>query len=74
MKSIFSSRLLVNIAIVLVAVGANAFVATSRSTRQSDADARTLRSLSLMRDLDAYRSALGKILPGNQPVRGKRHA
>ncbi|MGA7816270.1 sensor domain-containing protein [Caballeronia sp.] len=63
MKSIFSSRLLLNIAIVLLAVGANAFVAYEQIDVQSKADARTLRSLSLMRDLDAYRSALGEGLP-----------
>ena len=63
MNSFFSRRLLVNLAVVLIAMGANAFVAYQQIERQSDADARTGRSLSLMRDLDAYRSALGEILP-----------
>ena len=63
MNSFFSRRLLVNLAVVLIAMGANAFVAYQQIDRQSDADARTGRSLSLMRDLDAYRSALGEILP-----------
>jgi PAS domain-containing protein len=63
MNSFFSRRLLVNLAVVLIAMGANAFVAYQQIDRQSDADARTQRSLSLMRDLDAYRSALGEILP-----------
>jgi diguanylate cyclase (GGDEF)-like protein/PAS domain S-box-containing protein len=63
MNSFFSRRLLVNLAVVLTAMGANAFVAYQQIDRQSDADARTRRSLSLMRDLDAYRSALGEILP-----------
>jgi diguanylate cyclase (GGDEF)-like protein/PAS domain S-box-containing protein len=63
MNSFFSRRLLVNLAVVLIAMGANAFVAYQQIDRQSDADARTRRSLSLMRDLDAYRSALGEILP-----------
>ena len=63
MNSFFSRRLLVNLAVVLIAMGANAFVAYQQIDRQSDADARTGRSLNLMRDLDAYRSALGEILP-----------
>ena len=63
MNSFFSRRLLVNLAVVLVAMGANAFVAYEQIDLQSDADARTRRSLSLMRDLDAYRSALGELLP-----------
>jgi diguanylate cyclase (GGDEF)-like protein/PAS domain S-box-containing protein len=63
MTSILSGRLLVSIAVVLIAVGANAFVAYEQIGVQGDADGRTLRSLSLMRDLDAYRSALGKSLP-----------
>src|SRR5258708_261804 len=63
MNSFFSRRLLVNLAVVLVAMGANAFIAYEQIALQSDADARTRRSLSLMRDLDAYRGALGEILP-----------
>jgi len=63
MNAFFSRRLLVNLAVVLIAMGANAFVAYQQIDRQSDADARTQRSLSLMRDLDAYRSALGESLP-----------
>jgi diguanylate cyclase (GGDEF)-like protein/PAS domain S-box-containing protein len=63
MKSLFSRRLLVNIAVVLVAMGANAFVAYEQIGLQGNADVRTRRSLSLMRDLDAYRSALGGSLP-----------
>jgi diguanylate cyclase (GGDEF)-like protein/PAS domain S-box-containing protein len=63
MISILSSRLLVNIAVVLVVVGANTFIAYEQIGVQNHADARTLRSLSLMRDLDAFRSALGESLP-----------
>ncbi|WP_087655891.1 sensor domain-containing protein [Caballeronia terrestris] len=54
-----SSRLLVNIAVVLLALGANAFVAYEQIRAQNEADARTLRSMSLMRDLDAFRTSLG---------------
>jgi hypothetical protein len=63
MTSIFSSRLLVNIAVVLFVVGANTFIACEQIGVQDSADARTLRSLSLMRDLDAFRSALAGSLP-----------
>jgi diguanylate cyclase (GGDEF)-like protein/PAS domain S-box-containing protein len=63
MNSFFSRRLLVNLAVVLIAMGANAFVAYQQIDLQSGADARTRRSLSLMRDLDAYRSELGEFLP-----------
>jgi diguanylate cyclase (GGDEF)-like protein/PAS domain S-box-containing protein len=58
----FSRRLLVNVAVVLLALGANAFVAYRQISGQSEADARTLRSMSVMRDLDAYRSTLGENL------------
>jgi diguanylate cyclase (GGDEF)-like protein/PAS domain S-box-containing protein len=60
MTHLFSWRLVVNVAVVLAAVGGNAFVAYERIVEQRAADVRTLRSMSLMRDLDAYRSALGE--------------
>ena len=62
MTYFLTRRLLVNIAVVLVALGGNAFVACEQISGQREADARTLRSMSLMRDLDAYRSALGEDL------------
>ncbi|GGD58639.1 EAL domain-containing protein [Caballeronia grimmiae] len=62
MTRFLSRRLLVNIAVVLAALGANAFVACERIADLRDGNARTLRSMSLLRDLAAYRDALGETL------------
>ncbi|WP_321800133.1 EAL domain-containing protein [Caballeronia sp. J97] len=62
MTRFLSRGLLVNIAVVLAALGANAFVACERIGGLRESDARTLRSMSLLRDLAAYRSTLGESL------------
>ncbi|SAK65572.1 diguanylate cyclase/phosphodiesterase with PAS/PAC and GAF sensor(s) [Caballeronia temeraria] len=62
MTRLLSRGLLVNIAVVLAALGANAFVACERIGGLRESDARTLRSMSLLRDLAAYRSTLGESL------------
>ncbi|AET88151.1 diguanylate cyclase/phosphodiesterase with PAS/PAC sensor(s) [Burkholderia sp. YI23] len=62
MTRFLSRGLLVNIAVVLAALGANAFVACERIGGLRDSDARTLRSMSLLRDLAAYRGSLGESL------------
>ena len=58
MTPFLSRRLLINLAVVAAAVGANAFVAYTQICSQRDADARTLRSTDIRQNLDAYRSAL----------------
>ncbi|NYH18324.1 sensor domain-containing protein [Paraburkholderia bryophila] len=58
MNSFLSKRLLINLAVVAAAVGANAFVAYSQICGQRDADARMLRSTSVRENLDAYQTAL----------------
>jgi len=62
MNSFLSKRLLINLAVVVVAVGANALVAYTQIRGQSDADARMLRSTSVRRHLDAYRATLDNAL------------
>ncbi|WP_250456608.1 EAL domain-containing protein [Caballeronia sp. INML5] len=62
MTRFLSRGLLVNIAVVLAALGANAFVACERIGGLRESDARTLRSMSLLRDLANYRSTLGESL------------
>ena len=57
MNSFLSRRLLINLAVVAAAVGANAFVAYTQIRGQRDADVRTLRSTDIRQNLDAYRSA-----------------
>ncbi|MGV2291056.1 EAL domain-containing protein [Trinickia sp. YCB016] len=56
----FSKRLLINMAVVAAAVGANAFVAYTQIRSQRAADERTVRSMSVKHDLEAYRSTLGE--------------
>ncbi|WP_345812868.1 EAL domain-containing protein [Paraburkholderia sp. PREW-6R] len=58
MTLFLSKRLLINLAVVVAAVGANAFVAYTQICGQRDVDARALRSTSVRQNLDAYRSAL----------------
>ncbi|SAK43857.1 diguanylate cyclase/phosphodiesterase with PAS/PAC and GAF sensor(s) [Caballeronia fortuita] len=62
MTRLLSRGLLVNIAVVLAALGANAFVACERIGGLRESDARTLRSMSLLRDLAAWRGTLGESL------------
>jgi diguanylate cyclase (GGDEF)-like protein/PAS domain S-box-containing protein len=57
-----SKRLLINIAVVVVAVGANAFVAYTQIRGQRDADARLQHSTSVRQNLDAYHAALDDAL------------
>ncbi|HEX7907910.1 MAG TPA: EAL domain-containing protein [Paraburkholderia sp.] len=59
MTPLLSKRLLINLAVVAAAVGANAFVAYTQICGQRDADARMLRSASVRQNLDAYHAALG---------------
>ncbi|RKE25981.1 PAS domain S-box-containing protein/diguanylate cyclase (GGDEF)-like protein [Paraburkholderia sp. BL23I1N1] len=58
MTPFLSKRLLINLAVVAAAVGANAFVAYTQICGQRDADARMLRSTSVRQHLDAYHTAL----------------
>ncbi|MBN3850359.1 EAL domain-containing protein [Paraburkholderia sp. Ac-20342] len=62
MNSFLSKRLLINLAVVVVAVGANALVAYTQIRGQSDADVRMLRSTSVRQHLDAYRATLDNAL------------
>ncbi|SMG42081.1 sensor domain-containing protein [Paraburkholderia susongensis] len=62
MTSFLSKRLLINIAVVVVAVGANALVAYTQILGQSDVDARMLRSTNVRQQLDAYRATLDNAL------------
>src|ERR1700691_4480475 len=58
MNPFLSRRLLINLAVVAAAVGANAFVAYTQIRGQRDADVRTLRSTDIRQNLDAYRTTL----------------
>ncbi|MGE8488367.1 MAG: diguanylate cyclase, partial [Paraburkholderia nemoris] len=58
MTPFLSKRLLINLAVVAAAVGANAFVAYTQICGQRDADARMLRSTNVRENLDAYHTAL----------------
>ena len=58
MTPFLSKRLLINLAVVAAAVGANAFVAYTQICGQRDADARMLRSTTVRENLDAYHTAL----------------
>ena len=75
MTSFLSKRLLINIAVVVAAVGANAFVAYTQICGQRDAQARMLRSTSVRESLDAYHAtldsglaALGRFEASGQPA------
>ncbi|ANB71284.1 diguanylate cyclase [Paraburkholderia phytofirmans OLGA172] len=58
MTPFLSKRLLINLAVVVAAVGANAFAVYTQICGQRDADARMLRSTSVRQNLDAYHTAL----------------
>ncbi len=58
MISFLSKRLLINLAVVVAAVGANAFVAWTQICGQRDADARTVRSTAIRQNLEAWRATL----------------
>ncbi|SIT36016.1 Diguanylate cyclase/phosphodiesterase with PAS/PAC sensor(S) [Paraburkholderia ribeironis] len=62
MTSFLSKRLLINLAVVVAAIGANAFVVYTQICGQRDADARMLRSTSVRQNLDAYHTALDDAL------------
>jgi diguanylate cyclase (GGDEF)-like protein/PAS domain S-box-containing protein len=62
MISFLSKRLLINLAVVVAAVGANAFVAYTQICGQRDADARTVRSTAIRQNLEAYRATLEESL------------
>jgi diguanylate cyclase (GGDEF)-like protein/PAS domain S-box-containing protein len=81
MTPFLSKRLLINLAVVAAAVGANAFVAYTQICGQRDADLRMLRSTSVRQNLDAYHTALddglaalgrfeasGEVAPVNESV------
>ena len=57
MTPFLSRRLLINLAVVVAAVGANAFVAYTQICGQRETDLRTLRSTDIRENLDAYRAA-----------------
>ncbi|CAB3640001.1 sensor domain-containing protein [Paraburkholderia rhynchosiae] len=58
MTPLISKRLLINMAVVAVALGANVFVAYMQIAGQRDADARMLHSTRVRQNLDAYQTAL----------------
>ena len=62
MTSFFSKRLLINFVLVAAAVGANGFVAYTQIRTERAMNMRTLRSMAVKGDLDAYRAALGGAL------------
>src|SRR6266702_3952555 len=61
MTPFLTKRLLINMAVVVAAVGANAFVAYTQICGQRDADARMLRSTNVRQNLDAYQATLAGI-------------
>ena len=76
MRSFLSKRLLINVVVAAAAIGANAFVAYGQIRSERATDLRTLRSMSVKRDLDAYRAtlgsglaALGRFERSGQPIR-----
>jgi diguanylate cyclase (GGDEF)-like protein/PAS domain S-box-containing protein len=62
MSSFLSKRLLINVAVAACAIGANAFVAYGQIRSERATDLRTMRSMSVKRELDAYRETLGSAL------------
>ncbi|MFL9932548.1 EAL domain-containing protein [Paraburkholderia sp. RL18-103-BIB-C] len=58
MTPFLSKRLLINVAVVVAAVGANAFVAYTQICGQRDAAERMLRSTSVRQHIDGYHLAL----------------
>ncbi|RKP58918.1 EAL and GGDEF domain-containing protein [Pararobbsia silviterrae] len=54
MSSFFSKRLLITLAVVCAAVGANGFIAYTQILGQSEADTWMARSLQMKEDLEAY--------------------
>jgi diguanylate cyclase (GGDEF)-like protein/PAS domain S-box-containing protein len=62
MKFIFSRRLLINFVVVVLTVGANAFVAYAQIRTERTTTLRTVRSMAVKADLDAYRASLGGAL------------
>jgi diguanylate cyclase (GGDEF)-like protein/PAS domain S-box-containing protein len=59
MSSFLSKRLLINVVVAAAAIGANAFVAYGQIRSERATDLRTMRSMSVKRDLDDYRATLG---------------
>ena len=59
MRSFLSKRLLINVVVAAAAIGANAFVAYGQIRSERETDLRTMRSMNVKRDLDAYRATLG---------------
>ncbi|WP_233864562.1 sensor domain-containing protein [Paraburkholderia adhaesiva] len=58
MNSLFPRRQLINLAVVVAAIGANAFVAWSQIGAQREIDSRAERASSVRHDLDRFREAL----------------
>ena len=63
MTPFLSKRLLINLAVVVAAVGANAFVAYTQICGQRDAAERMLRSTSVRQHIDGYHLALDGAWP-----------
>ena len=59
MRSFLSKRLLINVVVAAAAIGANAFVAYGQIRSERETDLRTMRSMNVKRDLDAYRATIG---------------
>ena len=59
MSSFVSKRLLINVAVAAAAIGANAFVAYGQIRSERVTDLRTMRAMSIKRNLDDYRATLG---------------
>jgi len=59
MNFLFSRRQLVNLAVVVAAVGANAFVAWSQIAAQREFDGQAAQATRVRQDIDRLRSALG---------------
>ncbi len=70
MTPFLSKRLLINVAVVVAAVGANAFVAYTQICGQRDAAERMLRSTSVRQHIDGYHLALDGALGRARPFRG----